>query len=604
MGPLLTDYAPIILIAVSAIAFAVFFWRLSNYFGYKARKATFHAPLATTNKSVHTMIPSTITTKKIAIPITTAKKFTRAEKKVMKKVQVYMEQGKVTTAANALESIGLVQDALTILESSNLVNETAQLLMRMKRYDRAGLLYARHNMWSKAVTCFKSADKPLEVARCAREAGELATAAEYYEKAALFKDAAECYTQVGNLEKAISLFKKGGDTDKVLLSLEELFRKTTNQSSINIGEEDKKMIVEFLGAGNSSIFLEKYALSQDFVHEILTRLLARGLNEKASELFQKVSLEETVTRLMSEISYDETASRNLAEVLTSQSQFLWAARVYSQIDSYVDAGDAYEKAGNLEEALMCYEKSGNVEKAQSVKMRLMPEPPPPPLAANDPDPPAFKIVPQIPLPVIKENVQNQMIQVATPEKEENIPPPPTNFSDPIGFDDKVIRQIPINHEEKNEAQKSNDLKNVFYKAAFLESLDNFQKDKLWDIGEATSYASGDVILTYNDEPEGVYIILAGSVNCYRQVGQEKKFVDRMGPGKVFGELWLLAEQSTTVQFVASNRDTKIHIVRRGPFQALLDKDGTIARKIYKRFTMRLLKHLLTPQNSTSNSIAS
>lgn len=579
----LLPIAPFILAGICALAFILFFWRISNFYGYKSRRQeTTKTHLGNTphntrqsqpfNQHLHSkvsMMPKTATTKKIGVLINTEKKFTRAEKKVVKKAKDYLASGKLSAAASALESIGLFQDALNILETTNLVEETAQLLARMKRHDRAGLLYARNGMWARAVSCFKLADKPLEVARCAREAEDYETAAEYYDKSSFFKDAAECYYLAGNMEQACALFKRNGDLEKFLSIREELLKKAENLDTSVLDPSELKIIVNHLGSGNTSATFEKLIFARGHINEVIKMLLQRGLNERAAELIGKTKIDDIAPQLINETATDEISSKNLAEAFVHISQFAYAATIYEKYDYYFEAGELYEKTGDLEKAILCFEKSSHKERAIALKAKLSPEP----------------LQPIPPKPVIEEVKTEEQKQE---EPVENLPPPPEV-------------------QETSHVCSSGDdieLKAVFFKSSFLETLDASQKENLWKIGETTSYASGDVILTYNDEPEGVYIILSGSVNCYRQIGREKKYIDRMSAGKVFGELWLLAEQSTTVQFVASNKDTKLHIIRRKPFQQLLDKDGAIARKVYKRFTMRLLKHLLSPQDNGQNSVAS
>ncbi len=144
----------------------------------------------------------------------------------------------------------------------------------------------------------------------------------------------------------------------------------------------------------------------------------------------------------------------------------------------------------------------------------------------------------------------------------------------------------------------------FHKAKFLADLDVNQKALLWSIGTSMTYAENQAVLTYNDEPRGVYIITAGVVSCYRVIGGKDTYVDQMGESETFGELWLLADQPSAVRFVATKPDTQIRIIDRDAFNDLMDKDGTLARKVYKRFTMRLLKRLLKPQTQPKNQQAS
>lgn len=146
-------------------------------------------------------------------------------------------------------------------------------------------------------------------------------------------------------------------------------------------------------------------------------------------------------------------------------------------------------------------------------------------------------------------------------------------------------------------------KSAFHRAKFFADLDFRQKNKLWDIGKTQLLKTDETVLSYNDEPEGIYVILSGTVSCFKHVKDQDSYVDQMGEAESFGELWLLADQPTTVRFVASS-PTAIRIIDRSSFNELLDSDGSIARKLYKRFTMRLLKRLLKPQNPNKNQAAS
>ena len=144
---------------------------------------------------------------------------------------------------------------------------------------------------------------------------------------------------------------------------------------------------------------------------------------------------------------------------------------------------------------------------------------------------------------------------------------------------------------------------VFHSARFFSDLDFEQKNKLWAIGETIEFGEEYTILDFNDEPKGVYVIVGGHIDVYKLVRSSEKYIDRMREGQSFGELWLLADQPTAVKFVAA-KPVKVHVIGRDDFDDLMDKDGTVARKLYKRFTMRLLRRLLTSQNNKPKSEAS
>lgn len=73
--------------------------------------------------------------------------------------------------------------------------------------------------------------------------------------------------------------------------------------------------------------------------------------------------------------------------------------------------------------------------------------------------------------------------------------------------------------------------------------------------------------------------------------------------EAIGELWLLADYPSEVRFVAEGTCT-LRIIERNSFVSLLESDGVIARKVYKKFTNRLLKRLmLTPKRPTKQQVS-
>ena len=63
------------------------------------------------------------------------------------------------------------------------------------------------------------------------------------------------------------------------------------------------------------------------------------------------------------------------------------------------------------------------------------------------------------------------------------------------------------------------------------------------------------------------------------------------------------EQPTNVRFVSSE-ESQLLTIKRADFNGLLDKNGAIARLLYKRFTSKLLQKLVRDDNHEENTIAS
>lgn len=264
-----------------------------------------------------------------------------------------------------------------------------------------------------------------------------------------------------------------------------------------------------------------------------------------------------------------------------------------------------------------------IDMSSGVPVPARPTPPSPPSPPSPPPPPsraaAAVPTPPSPRPVPAGGMFSlgAMDDTANDEPPAEVPPSPASVlpfkSDMEGEEDGDDEDA--GDEEQDEAlplvapraprepASFDDNKAAFHKSKFLADLDADQKNKLWSIGYTASYGNGDVVLTYNDEPKGVYIITEGSVYVFRSQGGREQVIDTIGAGESFGELWLLADQPTAVRFVAAT-PAKIRVITREAFTELLDKDGTIARKVYKKFTMRLLKRLLAPQNNGKNQAAS
>jgi CRP-like cAMP-binding protein len=125
----------------------------------------------------------------------------------------------------------------------------------------------------------------------------------------------------------------------------------------------------------------------------------------------------------------------------------------------------------------------------------------------------------------------------------------------------------------------------------LATLDDNQRNLLWNISQSQEFQAGETILEFENEPRGIYILIDGQITCQRVSGPTVKEVDRITTGGTFGEYWLLMGLPTKVRFIADVR-CRIRVIDRRTFNELLDRNGTLARKIYKHFAQSLLKRLV------------
>ncbi|MBF0440794.1 MAG: cyclic nucleotide-binding domain-containing protein, partial [Oligoflexales bacterium] len=111
---------------------------------------------------------------------------------------------------------------------------------------------------------------------------------------------------------------------------------------------------------------------------------------------------------------------------------------------------------------------------------------------------------------------------------------------------------------------------------------------------------GDIIIEYNTEPRGIYFIISGVIEYFRKESGIERRVDRVVAPTSFGEFWLMIDSPTKVKIIAEE-PCIVYLVSRESFNDLLDKNGAIARKLYKRFTERLINRFLISENKNKKS---
>ncbi len=575
---------------------------------------------------------------------TDARVLTGNEKRLYAQAKTLLAEGKVQAASRILEQLNMQREAIQSLEDAGMIHEAAKILMRMGKHNRAGVVYARHGMWLDAASSFKMAHMPTEVAKCAREAGRFELAAEYFEKAGRFEDAAECFEKCGNLRQAARLFTSAGNRPRAMQLYEKLAA-GGDGATAKLDADEVKAIVDHLCEGNLEAGLAEIAVRHNKITEIVSHLIAKGLASPARDIYLRAT-SDIGPQLMAEVNYRDKSGEMLAQLFLSVSHFQYAGMVFERMASFERAGAAFEQAEDFERSAYCFERAGRDDKARpnrakaeraeaplpgarygnpgfalsnlptdsSGGARFAPaegdstavmgnaaaaDAPPPPVAEKPAArPPVFlpPVAPTFSLSVDEDGEEAQGAAAPAPTLQPVLRILPREAAAEAG---PVRVQVPA--AAPNPALDPGHA--AFHRAKFLSDLDFEQKNALWSIGQTVAFAEGEVVLTYDDEPKGVYVIVDGTVACFRNVGGKETYVDQMGASESFGELWLLADQPTAVRFVAQSA-AQVRIIARDSFNELMDKDGTLARKVYKRFTLRLLKRLLRPQNNSKNQAAS
>jgi len=143
----------------------------------------------------------------------------------------------------------------------------------------------------------------------------------------------------------------------------------------------------------------------------------------------------------------------------------------------------------------------------------------------------------------------------------------------------------------------------FYKVGFIADLTDDEKEIIRIAGYERTFISGQTVLDFNESPEGVYFVLKGSASSYMLGESGDEFVHKINRFGTFGEFWLLADIPPTAKFVA-DEVLKTFVVPKDRFIEIMHKDGTLARKLYKRFTARLIRDVISTQKYKVNREAS
>ena len=490
---------------------------------------------------------------------------TSAERRIFKQARRYMKQGKPKAASQLLESIGLQREALAALESQGLIDDAAKLLIKGRSHQRAAVLFGRYGMWEKAMDCYKIANMPLEAAKAAREAGKLELAADLFERSGRLDLAAETNVSRGNLHRAARLYATAGMRDEAIKLYKQIGESTALQTGLNLEDDEVRLIIDYVTQGNHDSVFTDLLVKRNKLIEVILHLVAEARIDEATELYRR-SNADMGPALLERVSYANHSADRLAEMFVLAASYSYAGQIYEKMASWERAIQCYDRADDQAASDRCALKlgratSGKAEAATSLGIDAG-------WLKNDGTERTSSL----------ENFELKP-EVSSESEEDPLPPPTI---------DSVLMD---------------ELRGVFHQVKLFDELDYFQKAKLWAISTPIELARGKTVLDFEEEPHGLYVLLKGQLSCQRKVSGRDQQVDQIGPGEYFGELWLLSEIPTQVKFTTLT-DTSIRIIPRQRFTEIMDKDGTLARRLYKHFSKILLRKLLTPSNEKTNLRAS
>ena len=129
---------------------------------------------------------------------------------------------------------------------------------------------------------------------------------------------------------------------------------------------------------------------------------------------------------------------------------------------------------------------------------------------------------------------------------------------------------------------------VIEKVLLLQNIDLFsyvtseQLSFFAAIAEEVTINPARVLYRENDAPDGLYVVVSGSVGMHR--GQDE--IDRMGPSTSFG-VWALFDDSPRLTTAKAIEESRLLFVSRDDFYEVLSDHVDIVEGLFKHLVQRI-----------------
>lgn len=539
------------------------------------------------------------------------------DKAAYNQAQKLYQEGNFRGSAKVLESMGLLREAITILEKSGYIREAADTLIRIQRPNRAGSLLARNGMWKEAMDCFKRANLPLEVGRCARELGDLATAIPYFLEAKANAEAAECYLDLGKHHDAAKIFFSIKEFDRALEQYVNFVDNAQDIEKVAFSDQELDFILKKLIEDKVDTRLADILIAKKRAPKLIIELIRANNLRSATAAFMRNTID-IGPELIAFGDFRREDNALLAALFSNVGAYEYSGMVYERMEEFERAGESFEKGEFYDRAAYCYDRVKNKQKFNEMRI----------LAATHGGSPSKPNSGKPVSPTPNEKATSKpLMKTSGPAKPSN-PFSIEDTSTDLMKDSTLaatgqakagakVRSMSVPHPSAaflgTEVQtKREDLPQVdpkvdwepFFRAEFLVDLSSAEQKLLQHLCIVRDFPSGSVILDYNQTPAGIYFLLRGNITVYR-IDKEGLEVpaDELQSADTFGELWLLKDQPTKVKFAATSLCT-LGCIKRAEFEQLMDANGAIARKLYKRYAHKLFSKLLNEQNRLKKKSAS
>jgi tetratricopeptide (TPR) repeat protein len=536
------------LIGVAAASVAIIMmWRLRNEFGFRKRA----------NSQIEKSRSRSVDSRILSLH----------EAKMADKAKQLAKRKQYRQASQIYESLGLQRDAISSLEDGGYIDDAASILLKMQRPNRAAVVYARHGKWGKAHEYFVKAGMSFEAARCKREEGKFEDAAREFELLNKHDESAQCHILAKDWRSAARAFVKANATSKAHDAYTRFFNQVSEEMIPNdFDTAELTLMKDHIVQNDIKTGYVRVLARSGALVELILELLQKGLVKKSVEIANLARVD-VGPSLMSQVNLQSAQGRHLAEMFQHMSHFKYAGMTYEQISDFRMAAICYEEAEEHERAGYCYERAGDNVNAKRLRSTQKPNKRSKSAQSSEENPDA-----------------TQLLSIA-PQ------PAQSSVSKAVGIfsleDVSRAETIPVDEDRA-----------VYINCNMFEDLSFDQKNMIWGVSELKNFDDRTTIVDLLDNPIGLYFVVSGVVECVILDEQTKsdRILELFEAGSYFGELWLLVEQPSNVRFVCRT-PVKAYVLDRDKFGDILNLDGSMARKVYKRFTQRLLKKMLNPSES-------
>jgi hypothetical protein len=106
------------------------------------------------------------------------------------------------------------------------------------------------------------------------------------------------------------------------------------------------------------------------------------------------------------------------------------------------------------------------------------------------------------------------------------------------------------------------------------------------MADTTKFKKGATIIHEGTTGSHAYLILSGSVEVFKKVGEEKLVLSRLVKGSIFGEMSLVDDKPRSATIVALE-DTEVRVITRDRFETMLEQNPRAVIPLLKQVFQRV-----------------